>query len=65
LLFITLGGDIMKVKELLEILENLNYSDDVVLAIDFGTGNLEYFVPYQVTFNKSRGEVFIEADSNV
>jgi hypothetical protein len=57
----------MKVKELLEILEGHNYldDDDVVLAIDFGTGNLEYFVPYQVTFNKSRGEVFIEADSNV
>jgi hypothetical protein len=56
----------MKVKELLEILEEHKYlDDDVVLAIDFGTGDLEYFVPYQVTFNKSRGEVFIEADSNV
>jgi hypothetical protein len=55
----------MKVKELLEILEQCYENDNVVLAIDFGTGDLEYFVPSEVTFNKSRCEVFIEANFNV
>ena len=60
MLFITLGGS-MKVKELLEILKNLNYYDDVVLAIDYGSGDEEYFIPSKVTFNEGRGEVYIEA----
>jgi hypothetical protein len=51
----------MKVKELLEILKNLNYYDDVVLAIDYGSGDEEYFIPSKVTFNEGRGEVYIEA----
>lgn len=55
----------MKVKELLDILEKYNATDDVILAIDFGSGDLKYFVPHEVTFDKSSSEVYIEADSNV